>query len=279
MTLTAFEHPMAKYIRPSAKTTANCPGCGNGILAQGILRAIDELGLTLDEFVFVSGIGCSAWIPSPSFYADVLHTTHGRPIAFATGIKAVLPGKHVMVISGDGDLTAIGGNHLIHAARRNIAMTVFCVNNGIYGMTGGQVAPTTPLGLTTVTTPFGNAENPFDICELVRGAGATFIARWTTYHPRQIVKTAKKAIQKKGFSFVEIVSQCPVEFGRKTGMGNSVQMLEYYKQNSVSIARAKGMSLEELKGKIVVGEFMDVEKPELIETMAAIRAKAMAAGA
>jgi 2-oxoglutarate ferredoxin oxidoreductase subunit beta len=277
MTLTAFEHPMAKYIRPSAKTTANCPGCGNGILAQGILRAIDEQGLTLDDFVFVSGIGCSAWIPSPSFYADVLHTTHGRPIAFATGIKAVLPGKHVMVISGDGDLTAIGGNHLIHAARRNIAMTVFCVNNGIYGMTGGQVAPTTPLGLTTVTTPFGNAENPFDICELVKGAGATFIARWTTFHPRQIVKTAKKAIQKKGFSFVEIVSQCPVEFGRKTGMGNSVQMLEYYKQNSVSIARAKGMSLEELKGKIVVGEFLDVEKPELIETMAAIRAKAMAA--
>ncbi|HYL79249.1 MAG TPA: thiamine pyrophosphate-dependent enzyme [Candidatus Acidoferrum sp.] len=277
MTLTAFEHPMAKYIRPSARTTANCPGCGNGILAQSILRAIDELGLTLDDFVFVSGIGCSAWIPSPSFYADVLHTTHGRPIAFATGIKAVLPGKHVMVISGDGDLTAIGGNHLIHAARRNIAMTVFCVNNGIYGMTGGQVAPTTPLGLTTVTTPFGNAENPFDICELVKGAGATFIARWTTFHPRQIVKTAKKAIQKKGFSFVEVVSQCPVEFGRKTGMGNSVQMLEYYKQNSVSIARAKGMSLDEIKGKIVVGEFVDVEKPELIETLAAIRAKAMAA--
>ena len=277
MSVTAFEHPMAKYIRPSAKTTANCPGCGNGILAQSILRAIDELGLTLDDFVFVSGIGCSAWIPSPSFNADVLHTTHGRPIAFATGIKAAMPDKHVMVISGDGDLTAIGGNHLIHAARRNIAMTVFCVNNGIYGMTGGQVAPTTPLGLTTVTTPFGNAENPFDICELVKGAGATFVARWTTYHPRQIVKTAKKAIQKKGFAFVEVVSQCPVEFGRKTGMGNSVQMLEYYRQNSVSIARAKGLSVEELKGKIVVGGFVDVEKPELIETMAAIRAKAMAA--
>jgi 2-oxoglutarate/2-oxoacid ferredoxin oxidoreductase subunit beta len=277
MSVTAFEHPLAKYIRPSAKTTANCPGCGNGILAQSILRAIDELGLTLDDFVFVSGIGCSAWIPSPSFNADVLHTTHGRPIAFATGIKAAMPDKHVMVISGDGDLTAIGGNHLIHAARRNIAMTVFCVNNGIYGMTGGQVAPTTPLGLTTVTTPFGNAENPFDICELVKGAGATFVARWTTYHPRQIVKTGKKAIQKKGFAFVEVVSQCPVEFGRKTGMGNSVQMLEYYRQNSVSIARAKGLSVEELKGKIVVGEFVDVEKPELIETMAAIRAKAMAA--
>ena len=278
MSLAAYEHPLAKYIRPSAKTTANCPGCGNGILAQAILQAIDELGLTLDDFVFVSGIGCSAWIPSPSFFGDVLHTTHGRPIAFATGLKVALPEKRAMVISGDGDLTAIGGNHLIHAARRNIAMTVFCVNNGIYGMTGGQVAPTTPLGLNTVTTPFGNAENPFDICELVKGAGATFVARWTTYHPRQIVKTAKKAIQHKGFAFVEVWSQCPVEFGRKTGLGNSVQMMEWFKRVSVSAAKAKSMSPDELRDKIVVGEFLDIEKPELIETLAAVRAKAMATG-
>ena len=276
MSLTAFEHPLAKYIRPSAKTTANCPGCGNGILAQSILRAIEELGLAMDDFVFVSGIGCAAWIPSPSFFADVMHTTHGRPIAFGTGIKVALPHKRVMVISGDGDLTAIGGNHLIHAARRNIAMTVFCVNNGIYGMTGGQVAPTTPLGLTTVTTPFGNAESPFDICELVKGAGASFVARWTTYHPRQLVRTAKKAIQKKGFAFVEVLSQCPVEFGRKTGMGNTVQMLERYKAQSVTITRAKDMSSEALRNKIVVGEFVDIEKPELIETLTAIRDKVMA---
>ena len=278
MSLADYEHPLSKHIRPSAKTTANCPGCGNGILAQAILQAIDELGLTLDDFVFVSGIGCSAWIPSPSFFGDVLHTTHGRPIAFATGLKVALPEKRAMVISGDGDLTAIGGNHLIHAARRNIAMTVFCVNNGIYGMTGGQVAPTTPLGLNTVTTPFGNAENPFDICELVKGAGATFVARWTTYHPRQIVKTAKKAIQHKGFAFVEVWSQCPVEFGRKTGLGNSVQMMEWFKRVSVSAAKAKSMSPDELRDKIVVGEFLDIEKPELIETLAAVRAKAMAAG-
>jgi 2-oxoglutarate/2-oxoacid ferredoxin oxidoreductase subunit beta len=277
MSVTAYEHPLARYIRPSAKTTANCPGCGNGILAQSILRAIEELGLTLDDFVFVSGIGCAAWIPSPSFYADVLHTTHGRPIAFGIGVKVALPHKRVMVISGDGDLTAIGGNHLIHAARRNIAMTVFCVNNGIYGMTGGQVAPTTPLGLTTVTTPFGNAENPFDISELVKGAGASFVARWTTYHPRQLVKTAKKAIQKKGFAFVEVLSQCPVEFGRKTGIGNAVQMLEWYKTKSVTVTRAKDMSPGELRDRIVVGEFVDIEKPELIETLDGIRKKAMAA--
>jgi 2-oxoglutarate ferredoxin oxidoreductase subunit beta len=276
MSMAVYEHPLAKYIRPSAKTTANCPGCGNGILAQGILQAIDELGIPFEDFIFVSGIGCSAWIPSPSFFTDVLHTTHGRPIAFATGVKASLPGKRVMVVSGDGDLTAIGGNHLIHAARRNIAMTVVCVNNGIYGMTGGQVAPTTPLGLSTVTTPFGNAENPFDICELVKGAGASFVARWTTYHPRQIVKTMKRAIQKKGFAFVEVISQCPVEFGRKTGMGNTVQMMEHYKQNSVSLAKAKTVAPEALAGKIVVGEFVDIQKPELIETLAQVRAKAMA---
>jgi len=278
MSQATLQHPLAKFIRPSAKTTANCPGCGNGILAQSILRAIDDLGLTMEDFVFVSGIGCSAWIPSPSFFADVLHTTHGRPIAFATGVKAAMPDKHVMVISGDGDLTAIGGNHLIHAARRNIDMTVFCVNNGIYGMTGGQVAPTTPLGAHTVTTPFGNAENPFDICRLVEGAGASFVARWTTYHPRQIVKTAAKAIQKRGFAFVEVISQCPVEFGRKTGMGNSVQMLEYYKKNSVTRAKAATMSAEDLTGKIVVGEFVDIDKPELIARMAEVRAKAMASG-
>ncbi|HSC71057.1 MAG TPA: thiamine pyrophosphate-dependent enzyme [Candidatus Methylomirabilis sp.] len=276
MSVMAFEHPLAKYIRPSAIVTANCPGCGNGILAQSILEAIEELGLTLDDFVFVSGIGCAAWIPSPSFFADVLHTTHGRPIPFGIGIKVALPHKRVMVISGDGDLTAIGGNHLIHAARRNIEMTVFCVNNGIYGMTGGQVAPTTPLGLTTVTTPFGNVENPFDICELVKGAGASFVARWTTYHPRQIVRTAKKAIQKKGFAFVEVLSQCPVEFGRKTGFGTAVQMLEWYKAKSVTLTRAKDMRPEELQDKIVVGEFVDVEKPELMEALAAVRAKAMA---
>lgn len=277
MSVMAFEHSLAKYIRPSAIVTANCPGCGNGILAQSLLRAIQELDLTLDDFVFVSGIGCAAWIPSPSFFADVLHTTHGRPIAFGVGIKVALPHKRVMIISGDGDLTAIGGNHLIHAARRNIEMTVICVNNGIYGMTGGQVAPTTPLGLTTVTTPFGNVENPFDICELVKGAGASFVARWTTYHPRQLTRTVKRALQKKGFAFVEVLSQCPVEFGRKTGIGTAVQMLEWYKAKSVTLTRAKDLRPEELQDKIVVGEFVDVEKPELMKTLAAMRAKAMIA--
>ena len=265
--MTGAEHPLDRYIRPSARRTTNCPGCGNGIVAQAVLRAIDQLGMSMDDFVFVSGIGCSAWIPSPFFYADVLHTTHGRPIAFATGIKLGLPEKKVMVISGDGDLTAIGGNHLIHAARRNIDMVVVCINNGIYGMTGGQMAPTTPRGLRTVTSPYGNIEDPFDISGLAMAAGASFVARWTTYHARNITGTMKRAIQHRGFSFIEIVSQCPVQFGRRTGMGSATDMMEHYKADSIPARRAARMSAEELEGKLVVGELLDVERPEFTREM------------
>ena len=179
-----------------------------------ISAAVAELEIDLDDFVFVSGIGCSAWIPSPFYNADTLHTTHGRPIAYATGVKLGLPDNHVMVVSGDGDLTAIGGNHLIHAARRNIDLTVVLVNNGIYAMTGGQTAPTTPRGLTTITSPHGTLEYSFDISAMIAAAGASFVARWTTYHPRQMTRSVKKGIQKKGFALIEAVSQCPVQYGR-----------------------------------------------------------------
>jgi len=256
-------HPLHKYMRPSAIRTANCPGCGNGILTQAILRAIDEEGLDMDDFVFVSGIGCAAWIPSPLFLADTLHTTHGRPIAFATGVKLAKPDRRVMVISGDGDLLAIGGNHFIHAARRNIDMTVVCVNNGIYGMTGGQVAPTTPIGLRTMTSPYGNIENDFDISGLATAAGATYVARWTVIQTRQITKSVRKALEHRGFSFIEVVSHCPVQFGRKTGMGSSTQMLDWLKEISVTATKASGMTPAELEGKIVVGEFVDIDKPVL----------------
>jgi len=264
-------HPYEKYIRPSALRTTNCPGCGNGILAQSILRAIDEEKLDMDDFVFVSGIGCAAWIPSPFFYADILHTTHGRPIAFATGVKLAKPDRRVMVVSGDGDLLAIGGNHFIHAARRNIDMTVICVNNSIYGMTGGQVAPTTPMGIKTSTTPYGNLENSFDISGLAEAAGATFVARWTVFNALQITRTVKKALHHKGFSFIEIISQCPVQFGKKSGMGNSTQMFDYYKENSVSVKKASAMSEDELAGKIIVGELVEKEKPVLDEELSRLR--------
>jgi len=272
--MTEIVHPLHRFIRPHVTSTTNCPGCGNGIAAQAILRAIDELGMTLDDFVFVTGIGCSAWIPSPFFDVDVLHTTHGRPIAFALGIKMGLPEKKVVVTSGDGDLAAIGGNHLIHNARRNIEMTVICLNNRIYGMTGGQAAPTTPLGLKTATTPYGTFENPFDISELVIAAGATFVARWTTYHPRQLTAWIKKAIQKKGFSFIEVITQCPVQYGRKTGSGSAVEMLREYKERSISVKEAAGLPKEKIQGRIVVGELVDKEAPEMLEEINRMRKRA-----
>jgi len=267
-------HPLHRFIRPYVASTTNCPGCGNGIVTQAILRAMDELGLSIDDFVFVTGIGCAAWIPSPFFNADVLHTTHGRPIAFALGIKMGLPDKKVMVISGDGDLAAIGGNHLIQNARRNVEMIVVCLNNGIYGMTGGQAAPTTPVGLKTATTPYGTFENTFDISQLVIAAGASFVARWTTYQPRQLTGTIRKAIQKKGFSFIEVITQCPVQFGKKTGSGSAVQMMREYKEKSISVKEASKLSEQELQGRMVVGELQDKEKPEMVEEILKMKNRA-----
>jgi 2-oxoglutarate ferredoxin oxidoreductase subunit beta len=267
-------HPLHRFIRPSVAHTTFCPGCGDGTVVQCILRAIDGLGMDMDDFVFVSGIGCAAWIPSPLFNADVLHTTHGRPIAFAFGIKMGLPDKKVMVVSGDGDLAAIGGNHLIQNARRNIEMTVICLNNGIYGMTGGQAAPTTPMGVKTTTTPYGTFENTFHISRLVMAAGASFVARWTTAHPRQLTNSIKKAIQKKGFAFIEVFSQCPIQLGRKMGIGNAVQMLEDYKKRSVLAKEAEKLSPEELNGRIVVGELVDLDIPEMLEEVGKMKRKA-----
>ncbi len=267
-------HPYHRFIRPSVTHTTFCPGCGDGTVAQCILRAIDGLGMDMNDFVFVSGIGCAAWIPSPFFNADVLHTTHGRPIAFAFGIKMGLPEKKVMVVSGDGDLVAIGGNHLIQNARRNVEMTVICLNNGIYGMTGGQAAPTTPMGIQTTTTPYGSVENTFNISKLVMAGGASFVACWTAYHPRQLTNSIKKAIQKKGFAFIEVFSQCPIQFGRKTGVGSAVEMLEDYKKRSISPKEAAKLSEEELKDKIVVGELVDLEKPEMLEEVKKMKKKA-----
>ena len=262
MTVTA--HPLRqKYTRSHIQRTTTCPGCGIGTVSQAILRAIDELQFNIDDFIFVSGIGCSAWIPSPFFNADTLHTTHGRPIAFATGVKLGLPDKHVMVVSGDGDLTAIGGNHLIHAARRNIDLTVVLVNNGIYGMTGGQTAPTTPRGIKTVTSPYGVMEHHFDISPMVVAAGAAYVARWTTIHPRQMTRSIKKGIQKKGFALIEAVSQCPVQFGRASKLGGAVDMLKHFKKNSIRIDKAREMDEAALQDKIIVGEFVDREKAEL----------------
>ena len=269
--MNATGHPLRKYMRPHVTRTTTCPGCGIGTVSQAILRAIDRLRWDMDDCIFVAGIGCSAWIPTPLYNADTLHTTHGRPLAFATGVKAALPDKHVLVVSGDGDLSAIGGNHLIHAARRNIDITVILVNNSIYGMTGGQAAPTTPKNTKTITSPYGFTEHAFDLSDLVRAAGASYVARWTTAHPSQLSNAIKSGLEKKGFSFIEAVSQCPVQYGRASGQRSARGMLKAYLENSISAKKAAKLSHEELAGKIVVGEFQNVDKTEFTDALAAIR--------
>jgi len=261
-------HPLSKYIRKGAQPHTHCSGCGNGIIAQSFLRAVDEAGIPKKRLVCVAGIGCSGWIPSPFFDVDTLHVTHGRPIAFATGVKLGNPELEVVVFTGDGDASAIGGNHLIHAARRNIGIKVICVNNMIYGMTGGEVAPTTPLGTKTTTTPFGNLERPFDLSKLVTAAGGTYVARWTTYHVATLVASMKRALTRNSFSFLEVVSQCPVHYGRRIGITDPVAMMRWFQRQSVTVEKAREMTEQELLGKFVVGEFIDVEAPELTKLYA-----------
>jgi 2-oxoglutarate ferredoxin oxidoreductase subunit beta len=239
-----------------------CPGCGCGTVLNVFANSISNLGLDQKKMVCVSGIGCSAWIPSPYFKADTLHTTHGRPIAFATGVKVMRPDLHVIVIAGDGDVAGIGGNHLIHAARRNIDLSVFMVNNKIYGMTGGQVAPTTPIGVKTTTTPHQNVEAPFQVAELVAAAGASYVARWTTYHVFRLMKSMEEAISKKGFSFIEIASQCPDNYGRRIGLRTGVEFLRQFKKQAISINKARELPEEKLEGRIVIGKLRDRERSE-----------------
>jgi 2-oxoglutarate/2-oxoacid ferredoxin oxidoreductase subunit beta len=224
MTLTA-ELEYRQYLRLDMMPHILCPGCGHGTVLKAILRAIHGLGLDRERLVFVSGIGCSSRLVG---YVDfcTLHTTHGRPLTFATGLKLARPDLHVVVITGDGDGLAIGGNHLIHAARRNIDLTCLLLNNATYGMTGGQGAPTTPPGARTSTMRDGTVEPDFDACQLVRGAGGTFVARGMTAAPLGLDDLIARAIQHRGFSFVEIISDCPEFFGRYNGLGRGPEMLE-----------------------------------------------------
>jgi len=245
-----------RMIRPEVFPTPFCPGCGHGILMGAILRAIDELGWSMDDMVFVSGIGCGGWIPSPHYAADTLHVTHGRPVAFATGVRLYNPDLHVVVVGGDGDIASIGGNHLIHGARRDLDMTVICANNGIYGMTGGQVTPTTPQGARTATTPEGNPDRPFDLCKLVAAAGASYVARYSVFHVRQLIRAIRTALTHPGFAFVEAISGCPVQYGRRNDLGSPSAMLRYFQDHCVTQARARLLPPDDLADKIVIGEFV-----------------------
>ncbi len=248
---------LEEYLRQEVKTTPFCPGCGHGILMGLVLRAIKGLDLDMDQVLFVSGIGCAAWVPSPHFAADTLHTLHGRAVAFATGAKLFRPELTTIVISGDGDLASIGGNHLIHAARRDIDLTVICANNMIYGMTGGQLASTSPLGARTSTSPRGNPWRPFDLCRLMEAAGASFVARFSVTQPLSVIEAIKRAIQKPHFAFVEVLSPCPTQFGRRNQMASPAEMIERLREICVTKEEAEGLGAKELEGKIVTGVFVD----------------------
>ena len=266
------EEDISKYLRLDKLPHIWCPGCGNGIVLHAVLRAIGKLQLDQDKVAVVSGIGCSS---RSAGYVDfnTLHTTHGRAIAFATGIKLARPDMTVIVLTGDGDCAAIGGNPLIHAARRNIDLTVVVFNNSIYGMTGGQSSPTTQPDDIAATAPYGNLENAFDLCELARASGASYAARSTTFHATQLPLLVEKGIQNKGFSFLDVITACPVYFGRMNKMPEAVDMLKYQRDNARNIKQWSTMTDEEKGGKFVIGELHNKPAPEYTDLYAALRAR------
>ncbi len=235
-----------------------CPGCGHGIVLNSLLRAVDQLGISKNEIVMVSGIGCSSRI---SGYVDfhTLHTLHGRALAFATGVKMSMPELNVIVPMGDGDALAIGGNHFIHAARRNIAMTAIVMNNRVYGMTGGQYSPLSGYGKLATTAPYSNIDHGFDVVELAKAAGASFVARTTTYHVQQMKDLLVEAVLHEGFSVLEILSQCPTYFGRKNKLGDAAEMMEWYKKNTTPVGSKAKQENPELVER---GIFVQKELPE-----------------
>lgn len=271
-------HPFAKYLRTEMMPHIWCAGCGNGIVLNCFVHALDELKTDLDKLVIVSGIGCIGRTAGYT-YADSFHTTHGRALAFATGVKLANPELEVVVVSGDGDLFAIGGNHFIHAARRNIGVKVICVNNLTYGMTGGQQGPTTPLDSITATSPYGNVEHPFNLAHLAAASGSTYVARWTTLHVRRLTQSIERLLQKEGFCFVEVLSPCPEIFGRQNKMRSGLEMMEWFKRASVVENFSEPAKADISQDRIVVGEFVDVEKLSfeklLHEKISKINEKAM----
>ena len=250
------EHVFDKYLRQDKLPHMWCPGCGNGIVVNALIRAIEKAGLNQNDVVIVAGIGCSS---RANGYTDFcgLHTNHGRALPYATGVKMANPNLKVIVVTGDGDCTSIGGNHFIHACRRNVDITTVVFNNNNYGMTGGQFSPTTPTGKKSKTSVYGNIDEPFDICNLAQASGATYVARSTVYHATMLVDQLAEAIQHKGFSVVEAVADCPTLYGRLNKIGNAPQMLLDFKDRAVTINQAQKLSEEELQGKLVIGKFVN----------------------
>ena len=250
-----------KYMREEHLPHIWCPGCGHGILMRDVAQAVENLGIDQEKVCLVSGIGCAS---RAAGYMDfqTMHTTHGRAIAFATGVKMARPDLEVIVIAGDGDCAAIGGNHLIHAARRNIGITVIVFNNDIYGMTGGQYSPTTPTGVFGTTAPYGNIDSPFDIAVRAAGAGASYVAKGTAFHAAQTTKLIENGIRHKGFSLIDCAGVCATYYGRKNKTGSAVDMMTYQRDNMVTWEQYKELSREERLGKVVLGKLVEEDYPE-----------------
>jgi len=253
-----------KYMRPGKLPHIWCPGCAHGTVMKAIIRGIDRVGLDKDRTVIVSGIGCASRMPG---YVDfnTLHTTHGRSLPFATGVKMADPSLNVICVAGDGDSLAIGGNHFIHACRRNIDITMIVFNNNIYGMTGGQFSPTTPHGRLASTTPYGNPDYAFDVVDLSMGAGATYVSRGTVYHAVPLERQIADGITHKGFSVIDALCTCPTTYGRRNKLGSATDMILWFKDNTVGLKAAQKLSPEELEGKILTGVFRNDIKPEYCE--------------
>jgi len=258
-------HPHDNLLRIDRIPHIWCSGCGIGTVFSCVLTAIRKSGTPLKDVAMVSGIGCTGRMAG-YLNLDSFHTTHGRAIPFATGLKLARPDSSVIVTSGDGDLFAIGGNHFIHAARRNMDLTVVCVNNFNYGMTGGQAAPSTPFGAKTTTSPIGNAEEPFNFCALAAACGAVYVARWTALHIRWLTDSLIEAMQKRGFSFIEILAPCPTAFGRRNKMRNTVELLKFFHERSVIRNQIDPKeAVLDFNHHLVVGKFVDIERPTFLD--------------
>lgn len=260
-------NPVEPFLRMERIPHIWCPGCGIGTSVNCFTRALIESNTNLDKIAIVSGIGCSGRVAG-YLKLDSFHTTHGRAIPFATGLKLANPDLTVVVYSGDGDLFAIGGNHFIHAARRNLDLKVICVNNLIYAMTGGQSAPTTPVNAISTTAPYGSYEPPFNLPYLAQASGATYVARWTTFHVRQLSKSIKEILNKPGFCFIEVLSPCPTLYQRRNKQGDGLEAMKMYRENSKT---KHGASTAEVAldggGPIIVGKFVDIERPSYLSSM------------
>ncbi|HNQ23918.1 MAG TPA: 2-oxoacid:ferredoxin oxidoreductase subunit beta [Phycisphaerae bacterium] len=263
----AFENPVEPYLRTERMPHIWCPGCGIGTTVNCFVRAIEQCQIDLDKLSIVSGIGCTGRVAG-YLRLDSFHTTHGRAIPFATGLKLANPELKVVVYSGDGDLIAIGGNHFIHAARRNVDLTVICVNNFNYAMTGGQAASTTPIDAVGTTAPYGVVEKPFNLPFLAESCGATYVARWTAFHVRQLTKAMIEAINKKGFSFVEVITPCPTLYERRNRLGSGLDRMQWFKDNSIIKNNTDTRECDiEFQKPIICGRFVDVERPSLLENI------------